>query len=91
MTLDELNDKLDAMAEAAASDPQQAPGLIRINSDLRVKDLTDVRAPCSAIDEGMRHRDVVLQVSSGAKTEVLTRLEAGDRGRPYRDMTARAS
>ncbi|WP_421729145.1 hypothetical protein [Brevundimonas sp.] len=86
MTLDELNDTLDAMAEAAAGDPQQMPGLITINTDLWVKDLADMRAPCKAIHDGMRHRDVAVQVSSGSKTEVLIQAEAGDRGAPYRDL-----
>ncbi|WP_421730795.1 hypothetical protein [Brevundimonas sp.] len=89
MTLDELNDRLDAMAEAAAGDPQQMPGLITINSDLWVKDLADMRAPCKAIHDGMRYRDVVVQVSSGAKTEVLTRTQADGRGEPYREMMPR--
>lgn len=90
MTLDELNHKLDAMAEAAGDDPQQIPGLITINTDLWVKELADMRAPCKAINDGMRHREVAVQVSSGAKTEVLTRAQAGGRGEPYRDLTTRA-
>lgn len=86
MTLDELNNKLDAMASAGADDPDLLPGLITINTDLWVKDLADMRAPCSAIHDGMRHRDVVVQVSSASKTEVLTRAQAGDRGAPYREL-----
>ena len=90
MTLDELNDKLDAMQEAAGDEPHQMPGLITINTDLWVKDLADMRAPCKAIHDGMRHRDVVVQVSSVAKTEVLTRAQAGGRGEPYRDLAPKA-
>lgn len=77
------------MQQAAGDDPQQMPGLITINTDLWVKELADVRAPCKAIHDGMRHREVAVQVSSAAKTEVLTRAQASNRGEPYRDLTAR--
>ena len=89
MTPDELNDSLDAMEQAAAGDPQLLPGLITISTEHWVKDLADMRAPCSALHDGMRHREVVVQVSSDARTEVLTRDQAGERGAPYRDLTRR--
>jgi hypothetical protein len=89
MTLDELNDTIDAMALAAAGDPHQLPGLITINTELWVKDLADMRAPCKALHDGMRHRDIVVHIFSTAKTEVLTRTEAGERGAPYRDLMPR--
>lgn len=89
MTLDELNDRLDAMEQGAGGDAQQMPGLITINSDLWVKDLADMRAPCKALHDGMRYREVVVQVSSDAKAAVLTRAQAGDWGAPYREMMPR--
>lgn len=90
MTLDELNDSLEAMELAAAGVPQRLPGLITINTDLWVNDLADMRAPCKALHDGMRYRDVVVHISSDARTEVLTRAQAGERGEPYRDLLPRA-
>lgn len=89
MTLGELDDSIDAMELAAAADPQLKPGLITINTELWVKDLADMRAPCKALHEGMRHRGIVVHISSTAKTEALTRAQAGERGAPYRDLTPR--
>lgn len=89
MTPTELDDWLDVTAKEAGADPNLMPGLITINTDAWVKDLADLRAPCSALHDGMRYREVQVHVSSAFETAVLTRTEAGARGEPYRDLTAR--
>lgn len=87
MTPDELNDALDAMAEAAAGDPSKLPGLITVESSHWISTLGAIRANCSALHDGLRHRNIQVHVSSAFETKVLTRGEAGERGAPYRDLT----
>jgi len=86
MTPDQLNDALDAMAAAAGDDPNLLPGLITVETDHWVNVLSAVRAKCTALHDGLRHRDIVIHVGSQQKTKVLTRAEAGERGAPYRDL-----
>ena len=86
MTLDELNDTLDAMAKAAGDDADKLPGLITVETDHWVQVLSAVRATCSALHDGLRHRDIVIYVGSAQETKVLTRAEAGERGAPYRSL-----
>ena len=90
MTPDELNDTLDAMAEAAGDDPGKLPGLITVESSHWISTLGVIRATCSALHDGLRHRNIQVHVSSALETKVLTRAEAGERGAPYRDLTPRA-
>jgi len=82
MTPDQLNDALDAMAAAAGDDPELLPGLITVESGHWVNVLSAVRANCTALHEGLRHRDIVIHVGSQQEPKVLTRAEAGDRGEP---------
>lgn len=86
MTPDQLNDTLDAMASAAGDDPNSLPGLITVETDHWVQVLSSVRATCTALHDGLRHRDIVIHVGSKQETKVLTRAEAGERGAPYRDL-----
>ena len=86
MTPDELNATLDAMAAAAGDNPDLMPGLITVETDHWVQVLSAVRATCSALHDGLRHRDIVIHVGSQQQTKVLTRGEAGERGAPYRDL-----
>ena len=86
MTPDQLNDALDAMAAAAGDDTDQLPGLITVETDHWVQVLSSVRATCTALHDGLRHRDIVIHVGSKQDTKVLTRAEAGERGAPYRDL-----
>ncbi|MGU3455651.1 hypothetical protein ACLBV5_04995 [Brevundimonas sp. M1A4_2e] len=51
--------------------------------------LSAVRATCAALNDGLRHRNMVIQVGSQQETKVLTRAEAGERGAPYRDLEPR--
>lgn len=90
MTPDDLNDALDAMAAAAGSNPNLMPDLITAETDHWVNVLSAVRATCSALHDGLRHRDIVIHVGSAQETKLLTRAEAGDRGEPYRDLAPRA-
>ncbi|WEK56502.1 MAG: hypothetical protein P0Y52_08005 [Candidatus Brevundimonas phytovorans] len=90
MTPAELNDALDGMAKAAGDDADKLPGLISVQTDHWVNVLSGVRATCSALHDGLRHRDIVIHVGSAQETKVLTRAEAGERGQPYRDLTPRA-
>lgn len=87
MTPDELNDTLDAMAKAAGDDAGKLPGLITVETDHWVNVLSGVRATCSALHDGLRHRNIVIHVGSTQETKVLTRAEAGERGEPHRDLT----
>lgn len=90
MTPTELDDALDAMEKAAAGDGEKAPGLITIATDDWIGGLRDMRPTCSALHDGLRHRNIKVAVSSTFQTAVLTRAEAADRGAPYRDPTPRA-
>ena len=87
MTVDEINDALDAMAAKAGGDPDQMPGLMTFHSDLWV---TMPRfASVKTLDDRMRYRDIVIIVGSQERTAILTRAEAGDRGAAYRDLLPR--
>lgn len=88
MTPEQLNDTLDAMAAAAGDDPNLLPGLITVETDHWVHVLSAVRAKCTALHDGLRHRNIVIHVGSQQKTKVLTRAEAGERGAPYRDLVS---
>nr|WP_303683301.1 hypothetical protein [Brevundimonas naejangsanensis] len=89
MTPDELNDALDAMAAAAGGNPDLMPGLITVESGHWVHVLSAVRATCAALNDGLRHRNIVIHVGSQQETKVLTRAESGGRGAPYRDLGPR--
>ena len=84
MTLDELNDALDAMAAKAGGDPNQMPGLVTFHTDAWVP--MPRFATVKNMEDGMRCRDVRIAVGSQEKTALLTRAEAGERGEPYRDL-----
>lgn len=86
MTPDELNDTLDAMAKAAGDDAGKLPGLITCETEHWVNVLSGVRATCSALHDGLRHRDIMIRIGSTQETKVLTRADAGERGAPYRDL-----
>jgi hypothetical protein len=88
MTQDELDAALDQMGEAAAS-PDQAPGLITVEANVWCAQRSLLRATCASLTDGLRYRSIQIQVSSAFETRVLSRAEAGERGEPYRDLTAR--
>ncbi len=90
MTPDQLNDSLDAMTAAAGEDPDLLPGLMTVESGHWVNVLSAVRATCAALNDGLRHRNIVIHVGSQQETKVLTRAEAGERGAPYRDLAPRS-
>jgi len=90
MTPSELDDAIDALVEQAAGEGDLLPGLITVKTDDWVGSLRGLRAPCAALHDGMRHREVVIHVGSAQDTRVLTRAEAGGRGGPYRDPSQRA-
>lgn len=89
MTPTELDDALDAMQLAAAGNPDLMPGLITVESNHWVQILSAIRPTCARLDDGLRHRDVQIHVGSAQEMKVLTREAAGERGAPYRDLTAR--
>lgn len=89
MTPEDLNDRLDAMIAAAGDDADKLPGLITVQTDDWINSVSGVKATCKALNDGLRHRDVVVQISTGARTEVLTRGEASGRGQPYREPLPR--
>ncbi|MFN3779715.1 MAG: hypothetical protein ACK4SI_12050 [Brevundimonas aurantiaca] len=89
MTETELNDRLDAMALAAQDDPDRAPGLILVETDAWIDSLSAIRATCSALHDGLRHRDIQIHIGAGLETSVLTRAAAGGRGEPYRALGPR--
>lgn len=89
MTQDELDATLDRMGEAAAS-PDQVPGLITVEANVWCAQLSLLRATCASLTDGLRYRNIQIQVSSAFETRVLSRADAGERGEPYRDLTARA-
>lgn len=62
MTPAELDEILDTMAKGAAGEPSLMPGLITIRTDDWVGELRDFRATCTALSDGMRHRDIQIQL-----------------------------
>lgn len=86
MTPDQLTTALDAMVASAGDAPDLLPGLIEVNSDEWCETLYAIEKTTRSLDEGIRHREIKVVVSSAYKTRVLTRAEAGERGAPYRDL-----
>ena len=89
MTPAELDDTLDAM-QTAAGDADRLPGLITVQTNDWINSLSAVGAKCARLDDGLRHRDVVVHIGAQQETKVLTRAEARERGAPYRDLTPKA-
>ena len=78
---------LDAM-DNAAGDPGGKPGLITVESGLYVSALAHaIRPTCTSVADGLRYRNVKVQVSSTLTPAVLTRVDAGEAGEPYRDLS----
>nr|WP_312991068.1 hypothetical protein [Brevundimonas diminuta] len=91
MTPQDLADALDAMNAAAAGNPDLMPGLIEIHDAEWCDTLFQIERTAKSLDEGIRHRGVKVAISSEFKTRVLTRVDAGDRGDPYRDLEPRGA
>lgn len=89
MTPEQLNDALDAMTAAAGDNIDLLPGLIEVNSDEWCETLYAIEKTTRSLDEGIRHREIKVVISSAYETRVLTRTEAGERGAPYRDLVSR--
>ncbi|MBB5746582.1 hypothetical protein [Brevundimonas variabilis] len=85
MTREDLDLALDRMMNNA---PDQQPGVIMVEANHWCADLSAVRATCASLTDGMRYRNIKILVSSAFTTEVLSRADAGERGEPYRDLTA---
>lgn len=83
MTIDELTSAIDAMIQAAGSDADQMPGLITVNSTDWCAELHGLERITRNLEEGIRHREIRVSVSSQFENKVLTRAEAGERGAPY--------
>lgn len=90
MTLEQLSDTLDRLQQAAGEDADRLPGLIEVNSDVWCQSLYAIERITKTLDEGIRHREIKVMVSSLFDTRVLTRAEASERGAPYRDLAARS-
>lgn len=90
MTPDQLNNTLGAMSTAAVDNPDLLPGLIEVSSTEWCETLYQIEHTGKSLDEGVRHREIMVAISSAFETKVLTRAEAGDRGAPYRDLAPRA-
>ena len=89
MTPDELNDALDAMAAAAGDDTLKQPGLITVQADHWINVLGVIGAKAATLADGLRYRNIKIEIALGNTTALLTRTEAGERGEPFRDLTAR--
>ena len=90
MTHDELDRTLDRMFSAAAS-PDDQPGVVTVQTDEWLGVLSTVRATCASLQDGLRYREIQVEVSSQFETRVLTRTEAGGRGEPYRELRDRTA
>lgn len=78
MTTDELTAAIDAMIEAAGNDAEQLPGLITVNSNDWCGHLHELEHVTRNLENGIRHREVRVSVSSQFETKILTRVEAGE-------------
>ena len=90
MTPDQLTEALDAMAMAAGGNPNLMPGMITVKDVEWVPTFYVLKEECRTLDDGVRHRNIKVAISSTLETGVLTRAEAGDRGEPYRDLAPRS-
>ena len=91
MTPTELDDALDAMelAARASANLDLAPGLITVQSEHWINVLGAVRAKAATLADGLRHREIKIEIAKANATAVLTRADAGERGAPYRDLSPR--
>lgn len=92
MTPAELDDALDAMELAArgSGDLNLAPGLITVRADHWINVLGVIGAKAATLADGLRYREIKVEIASTSATAVITRNEAGDRGEPYRALSPRA-
>lgn len=90
MTPDQRAEALEAMAVAAGPNPDLMPGLITVKDIEWVPTFYVLKEECRTLDDGVRHRDIKVAISSTLETRVLTRAEAGERGQPYRDLAPRS-
>ena len=90
MTRDDLDQTLDRMA-AEATAPEGQPGLVTVQTDNWLGSLSGVKVKCASLQDGMRYREIQLQVSSQFETRVLSRAEAGGRGEPYRELLSKST
>ena len=90
MTHDELDRTLDRMFSAAAS-PDDQPGVVTVQTDEWLGVLSTVRATCASLQDGLRYREIQVEVSSQFETRVLSRAEAGGRGEPYRELLSKST
>ena len=90
MTPDQLNESLDAMATEAAGKPDQMPGLITVQADHWINVLGGIGTKAATLADGLRYREIKVVIAAAFQTDVLTRAEAGERGEPYRELSARA-
>ena len=88
MTRDDLDQTLDRMAATA---PELQPGLVTVQTDDWLGSLSGVKVKCASLQDGMRYREVQVQVSSQFETRVLSRAEAGGRGEPYRELLSKST
>jgi len=89
MTPEQLTAALDAMTAAAGDNIDLLPGLIEVNSDEWCETLYAIEKTTRSLDEGIRHREIKVAISSAYETRVVTRAKAGERGAPYRDLVSR--
>ena len=66
------------------------PGLITIQTDAWIKSLRAEAAKPKTIVDGIRIRDIKVEVEAQEATAILNRAEAGDRGEQFRDLLLRA-
>lgn len=85
MTPAELNAQMDAMTAAANGVSEALPGLITVQTDTWIQSLWALRPTCAALSDGLRHRNIQVQIASTFEIRLLTRSEAGGRGAPYRE------
>ena len=91
MTPADLDDALDAMelSARASGNLGLAPGLITVQSDHWINVLGAIRAKAATLADGLRHREIKIEIANENVNAVLTRADAGDRGAPYRDLSSR--
>ena len=78
------------MALEAADNADLMPGLITVQADHWINVLGVIGAKAATLADGLRYRNIKIEIAFANATAVLTRAEAGDRGAPYREVSARA-
>lgn len=85
MKLEDIDHLFDIMVREAAEagDESLLPGAVILGADTYIGMETGGRMTCTKILDGIRYRNIRVNVARPYEDKVLNRAEAGDQGKPY--------